>query len=66
MKLHVNYLFTLFIIFSAESNASLAGHSVARKFRMGVEDVRPKYFFDEKMKNNFLVKASLAYRIRFR
>ncbi|MBL7739818.1 MAG: hypothetical protein JNK14_11395 [Chitinophagaceae bacterium] len=43
-----------------------AGHSVARKFRIGIEDEEPKYFFDAKMKAGLLLKASLAYRIRFR
>jgi len=43
-----------------------AGHSVFRKFRFGIEDADPKYYFSEKMNDNILLKASLAYRLRFR
>lgn len=43
-----------------------AGHSVFRKFRFGIENADPKYYFSEKMNDNILLKASLAYRLRFR
>ncbi|MBL7744328.1 MAG: hypothetical protein JNN00_12705 [Chitinophagaceae bacterium] len=42
------------------------GHSVVRKFRLGVEKEKPKYFIDKKMNPGLLFKAFLAYRIRFR
>ena len=42
------------------------GHSLYRKFRLGVENGIDKYYFDDTINDNLIFKTSLAYRIRFR
>jgi hypothetical protein len=43
-----------------------AGHSLFRRLRVGTEHGQPRYYFNEKMNDGLLVKASVAYRLRFR
>lgn len=43
-----------------------AGHSVSRQLRLGTEHSGTKYYYKEKMRDDFLFKAGVAYRLRFR
>ena len=43
-----------------------AGHSIYRRVRLGVENANPKYYFKNKLNDGIVLKASLAYRLRFR
>ncbi|MBI1342672.1 MAG: hypothetical protein GC171_07060 [Terrimonas sp.] len=43
-----------------------AGHSVFRRFRMGIEDADQKYYEKAKVNDGLLFKIGMAYRLRLR
>jgi Domain of unknown function (DUF6268) len=43
-----------------------AGHSILRKMRVGLKNPEVKYYYQEPVNDDYLLKASLNYRIRFR
>lgn len=48
------------IVFNIE-----AGHSIFRRVRLGIENAKPKYYYKDNLNDGMLLKASLAYRLRF-
>lgn len=52
---------TRHIVFNIE-----AGRSLFRRVRFGTDNEKKKYYSDEEANDDFLVKASLLYRIRLR
>ncbi|MES1216203.1 MAG: DUF6268 family outer membrane beta-barrel protein [Bacteroidota bacterium] len=59
LALYSDIYLTKHIVFNME-----AGHSIFRQVRMGYNNGSEKYFFKEKVNDDFIFKAALAYRIR--
>lgn len=59
LAIYSDIYFTKNIVLGVE-----VGHSVIRRFRMGYKDGAEKYFYKQKINDNLVLKAGLAYRIR--
>ena len=59
LTLFIDYYLSKHIVLNAE-----AGHSVFRRIRLGDNQNHPFYYFTAKTNDNWLLKTSLAYRLR--